>query len=193
VLDLTEESQLILQSEYSHITQWIFALWNNQFNKIFIPLNVDFEEFSSQSMLEICENIDQFDPHKSKFITFVSMVIKNKMKSYATYLNRDTRKLNVYCESLNQCIKDTDTELINTIADASSDIQSAVEETQILKTISVLSDFQQTIVKDLVKGFSIEDIAFYHNTTIDKIKSEISLIQDNIQFRTALFLYLKER
>lgn len=190
---MTEESQLILQSEYSHITQWIFALWNNQFNNIFTPLNVDFEEFSSQSMLEICENIDQFDPHKSKLITFVSMVIKNKMKSYATYLNRDTRKLNVYCESLNQCIKDTDTELINTIPDVSSDIQSTVEEPQILKTISALSDFQQIIVKDLVKGLSVEDIAFYRNTTVDKIKSEIALIQDNIQFRTALFLYLKER
>lgn len=190
---VTEESQDLLRREYSHIRQWIFALWNTQFNKIFTPLNIDVEEFAAQSMLEICENIDKFDPAKSKLITFVVMVVRNKMKSYVTFLNREVRRLNIYSESLNKPLVGGETELIDTIQDISIDICTSIEDEQIMETITVLPDFQQSIVKDLVRGLSVEDIAIYHNITEDKIKSEIKLIQDNIQFRTALFLYLKER
>ena len=190
---MTEESQNILRREYSHIRQWIFMLWNTQFNKVFTSLNIDVEEFAAQAMLEICENIDKFNPAKSKLITFVAMVVRNKMKSYATFLNREVRKLNIYIDSLNKILIDGNTELIDTVQDVTVDISTPIENNEIMRTIAVLSDFQQDIVKDLVGGLSVEDIAIYRNTTEEKIKDQIKLIQDNIQFRTALFLYLKER
>lgn len=159
---LRNEDKELIEKNINDIENIIGVLWNVKFRNIFSKLKVDYDDYAQEAFLAVCTNIGKYNKDKEASIkTFCSLVVRNKMMSYATYLNRKKRFIDTYSESIYQKINDeSQTELIDMIADDNSNIKYSESELvvqAILKNIKFRKE--RVILQRLMEGFSVEDIA----------------------------------
>lgn len=184
-------SRNILQDEYPNIKKWVSILWTKRFQKLFAPLNIDYEDFEAEAFLLICKNIDKYDPVKAKLSTFLTAVLNNKLKSWATYLNRNIRKADTYSISINT---QADNEMeIADLLQAPTNIEYEAEEKENAVTcvsfLYCLPLREQEIAIKLFSGVSIPDISVQTGYSIKAVKNIIRSIRENVQLNASIYQF----
>jgi len=191
-MTMEQKCKDLITENYDQILNQIRVLWKKKFEKLFIPLNVTYDDFEGQALLEISLNIPKYDCDKgAKLLTFCSVIINNKMKTYATSLNREKRKINTYAQSLNQSISDeSEIELIDLIQSDSPEVESKITNDDYVKYIKDIIQFlplrKKKIVEYLIKGYNSEEISKQINIPVCIVKGDILTISEDSNIISAI-------
>lgn len=180
----------LLTDNFKRIKKLCQILWSKQFEKLFSPLGVEYEDYEAQALLEISANIHTYDPAKgTSFLTFCGVIVNNKIKTYATRLNRDKRIINSLTVSLNQT-DETETELIeevsgNTLTDLQANFQTAE------KILQVLPKNKREILKLLMYDYTAEEISKKLHLPVMYVKDVASNLHHNPKLIQAINILIR--
>ena len=192
---MNQEQQDFLKNNFKILQEQIEKLWKTKFKKLFIPLNLSYDDFEGQAFLEICKNIPYYDSSKGTSIkTFCSVIVEKKLKTYATALNRDKRKADTYAQSLNQSMsEENDIELIDLIADK-PELDTAIEmenDQAIEKILTILPLQERKILSLKMQGFTNLEISAKTKLDISYVKDVAKHLSDNAELRKAVQIHLR--
>lgn len=187
---MNQTHRLLLTDNFKRIKKLCQILWNKRFEKLFSPLGVEYEDYEAQALLEISANIHTYDPTKgTSFLTFCGVIVNNKLKTYATHLNRDKRIINSLTVSLNQTDK-TEAELIEGVSDSTlTDLQADFKTVE--KILQVLPKNKREILKLLMYDYTAEEISNKLHLPIMYVKDVASNLHHNPKLIQAINILLR--
>lgn len=138
----------------------IKPLWEIEFRHMYEKNKMDEDDFISLAGLELTKAFQNYNPEKSNVCTYAKNVLSKKaMTELRDCTKRDKRKVNCMSSSLNQPFStDSDTEMIFTIADTTTEIDDEYSELRVGRFVNALSNQQLRVLILELLDFNVSDM-----------------------------------